>query len=40
MGHLHREPAELAFEHEVDEEDYDACGEAEVNPGEEFPGGG
>jgi len=26
MGHLHRELPELAFQHEIDEQDYDARG--------------
>jgi len=36
MSHLHRELPELAFQHEIDEQDYDARGEPKVNPRDEF----
>src|SRR5215475_9490402 len=33
-GHLHCQPAQLALEHQVYHEDYHACAEDEIYPGE------
>jgi hypothetical protein len=38
MGHLHRHPAKLPFQHEIDQEDYHARAEEQVNPCEHLAG--